>query len=350
MDKINNKKEFEYNNWCAKEFTEATPLKDYVSILKKQLIGKNLNKILVLKEKSYNIEEHKKGVNFIRFNKPAIILIEDVQLDVWFYNYENIKIALNQISLNENDYKDTELKDYSQFFSSHVVGKVIKDVFVKTNRNYLYIDHIENYEHIYQEYYKNKEKIQEIVILLENNYRLKLSKTILTDSEPLKECFKSTDSRLIVGETPLSEGVDFINFEAGDTIDEDEYMWSSQEIYNTVNIYDDDLLTFYTVIKTVIPEFSEYDYSVIPRYQWRKILDNWKLFCEAETFDEVFENFCNVSYEDHYLLNENPLYILNNSGVELWEKRKTEKYLYENFNIWVREQLKTHECITVRGF
>lgn len=346
----------DYKTWPAEELRELTALTAHVQILKGRLLGKTLEKVLILHPKLGNTPiwgRWRKSLHVSGGTLPFVLQFSGESLALWLnddrHDEHNVKFGHCE-ALTEK-YPGYSLKDFSRFFRDGVIGSRLKDIQIRTSSTFPCLDRLERYRHCPAGYYE-KETPEEIIFIFENGQRLIVAERTVAERRSAEPRFKSTDCRIIVGQPPFRRDGTYLSFEGGNTIDA-KHHWRPLNEENAILAWADDLGSFFAVMPLEFPEFDEYEYFVIKKDVWLKVLADWKLICEASDFSEVeglFKSKAAAYKESNKKNSERILWTINNYGKTLWADRDKDRPMYENFKVWLEEQFKTHDCITVRGY
>ena len=343
----------DYKGWSADEFTDPAGLNNYISALKRPLIGKRLDKVFILHPETGNTPVSARFRESLHISGPAalpfVLQFSGTQLGFWFAANHADK-GVGKIGQNVgqlNSFSGFSLKDFSRFFRSGIIGAKLKDILVRTNLTYPCLDHLERYKHCSSNYY-DEETVEEIIFVFRNGQRLLLAERAAAERGLAQPPFKPTDCRIIAGEPPLRRDGTFISFEGGKTIDE-KHMWRPLKEEAAILIWADDLFSFFTIMPLEFPKFDEYEHFVIKKAVWLKVMEDWEFICNANDFEPVLELFKAKAKADKKNA-DRILWKAEHCAKQAWELRHTDRPLFENLKAWLDLQFKTHDHISVRGY
>jgi hypothetical protein len=105
-------------------------------------------------------------------------------------------------------------------------------------------------------------------------------------------------------------------------------------IYDSIHYPDEFVFPLHWAVRSVIPDYDEYEDVSVQLDDIAKMLELWRLICDAPTFDEVFEALCGIDYTTSNVDNRSLLYFINNTATDVWNRRDSDRHMYENFQIW----------------
>lgn len=120
-----------FDKWNANYFIEASPLRSFLNN-QTQLIGKTIDAILTMGcifNRDGVDENDEKG--YLCLDESIVIMIGNVQFEVWCYTDSRVKIGINSLTLKEKSYQPYEWRDCSNLFNEDVVGQRIVGFEVK---------------------------------------------------------------------------------------------------------------------------------------------------------------------------------------------------------------------------
>lgn len=341
---MGNTYEFDYDVWSVPEYSTATPLKKYIETLKGQLIGQTIQSIHTMgtifnNYDNESFEEWEPEYNGLDLDEPIVIKTDNLQLEVWFYTDSRIKIGMNTMTMTEKSYQHSPWRDCSVFFN-HSVGQMIVDIVVKTDNRGFYDslglgDRADGGDYFY-----------EVLLVLDNNYGIRFigqhEYMWVAEAELISKDFIPTDYRVYdeVG-AKKSKHTDFIRFVP--------VTGNLRQYHDAWWVLEDNCSILICAIIKVRRSFDTYGNTLIDKTTWNRILDEWKFFCYAQTFDEVFEIWSCLDIKTHEKKDTIMFQLLNREGKSIWQKQPAEKHLYLNFAEWSRRIFKTSTHIEVVG-
>lgn len=109
-------------------------------------------------------------------------------------------------------------------------------------------------------------------------------------------------------------------------------------------------IELYFFIYMVGESFGEYDNLHIPMEKWIKALEQWKRFYSHETFDEAFEEFCGVDYNNFTVKDEEVREHLSYDGNDLWNNRIYNAQMLDGLIEWTDKYKDKCDYINTYGF
>lgn len=127
----------EFDNWNVDYFLEATPLIKYLNS-QKQFIGNKISKIMTM-GCIFNYDSIIDGHDrYLDLDEPVVIVIDNYNLEIWFYCESRVKIGINSLTLTERLYQDYPWHDCSNLFKRDVIGQKITGFNVKRTSDGFY--------------------------------------------------------------------------------------------------------------------------------------------------------------------------------------------------------------------
>jgi hypothetical protein len=133
--------DLEFDDWDVAYFTEAYPLINYLKSLK-GLIGQKIYYILTL-GCIFNIEDiiqekDKQDKNrYLSLDEPVVVIIGEIQFEVWFYTDSRVKIGISTLKLEEKSYTPFNWTNCNKIFSDVVIGqKIVGFEVEKSNKGF----------------------------------------------------------------------------------------------------------------------------------------------------------------------------------------------------------------------
>lgn len=194
--------------WNAKNYYTAKELSEFLGVLKKELIGKPLDKIMIMghiytstgideqenrcvkyaDENEWFIEEnlYEKPIATIpthnvslSLDEPLVLCFSDIHFEINYCEFSNAQIGINTLTFEELSCIETCLawKDISKYYTQNIIGQKLSDI--KINYTSKPNEYVSNYRKIGEDMY------DEIIFVFENGYQLEISSD--TDYMNLKE-------------------------------------------------------------------------------------------------------------------------------------------------------------------
>ena len=194
--------------WKAKNYYTAKELSEFLETVKKVLIGRTVDKIMIMghiytstgideqenrcvkyaDENEWFIEEnlYEKPIATIpthnvslSLDEPLVLCFSDIHFEINYCEFSNAQIGINTLTFEELSCIETCLawKDISKYYTQNIIGQKLSDI--KINYTSKPNEYVSNYRKIGEDMY------DEIIFVFENGYQLEISSD--TDYMNLKE-------------------------------------------------------------------------------------------------------------------------------------------------------------------
>lgn len=192
------KKNFE---WQAKNFYTATELEAYMNNIRASLIGKTLDKIMVMghiytsiglddnenrcvkyaNENEWFIEEnmYKNPIQSVpthqvslSLDEPLVLCFGNEHFEINYCEFSNAQIAMNTLNFTEvsNIEHCVDWKDVNEFYAQNIIGQKLSDIIIKdTRRPNEYVSHYRKF---------GEDMYDTIFFIFENGHQLEISSDI----------------------------------------------------------------------------------------------------------------------------------------------------------------------------
>lgn len=187
--------------WNAKNYYTAKELSEFLGVLKKELIGKPLDKIMIMghiytstgideqenrcvkyaDENEWFVEEnmYEKPISTIpthnvslSLDEPLVLCFSDINFEINYCEFSNAQIGINTLTFEELSCIEACLawKDISKYYTQNIIGQKLSDI--KINYTSKPNEYVSNYRKIGEDMY------DEIIFVFENGYQLEISSDI----------------------------------------------------------------------------------------------------------------------------------------------------------------------------
>lgn len=331
---ISKKNTFDFDGWAASDFLTARPFKQHLDKLKSDLIGVPVSSIHIMGT-IFNNYDHEDldtwdAAGHIELDEPVVLICKDIQLEIWFYNTSHAKIGINTLTMSEKSYQGESWRNVSGLFPN-IIGQKIREIKLRTFSDGFY-------DSVFIGDGARPTSINDgsrpdggdyfgsLLIVLENDFVLELCGEI--EYMWVSECAKvsirlfPTHSRVRVGEDARG-CLEFVPYNEETELRE-----------KSIGIGEDDWDTLHWTIRHFFPDYDMYecDYP-ISISDWERIMGMWRFVFYAESFDEVFEQFCGLDYSTNSAVNSGLLYYINHTGY-VWKNRDSAWEIYMDFQDW----------------
>lgn len=126
--------DLDFDKWDVAYFIEALPLRKFLSS-QRQLVGKTIDRILAM-GCIFNQDEIDEGneTEYLCLDEPVVIIIGNVQFEVWCYTNSRVKIGINSLTLKEKSYQPYAWRDCSDLFNEGIIGQRITGFDVESSK------------------------------------------------------------------------------------------------------------------------------------------------------------------------------------------------------------------------
>lgn len=187
--------------WKAKNFYTATELESYIEPIRQSLIGKTIDKIMIMghlftsfgldkqenrcvkysDEEEWFIEEnmYENPIQSIpthqvslELDEPLVLCFGDEHLEIEYCEFSNAQIDMNTLSFNEiSDIEECiAWKDVSKYYVKNIIGQKLSDIKIHfTPQPNDYVSHFRKY---------GEDMYDEIIFIFENGHQLEISSDI----------------------------------------------------------------------------------------------------------------------------------------------------------------------------
>lgn len=341
---MNVSSEFDYSTWDVTEYSTATPLKEYIKVLKEQLIGDTILSIHSMGAIFNNydnelLDEWEPEYGGLDLDEPVVIKTDHNQLEVWFYTDSRAKIGMNTMTMQEESYQGYPWRDCSVIFK-HCIGQMIEDVVVKTGNGGFYDSLGLGDRPIGGDYFR------EINLILANGYGIRLIGQCeymwVAEAELVSKHIFPTDARIYNAESAkAAKQTTFLQFVPS--------VAGLNQYLDALWILEDDCSILGCAITKVLHNFDIYGDYEVDGDTWQKILGEWQFFCYAQNFDDVFEAWSEIDMATHSIGDNVMSYLLNHQGKHIWQRQQSEKHLYMNVAEWSERVFRTCTHINITG-
>ena len=183
--------------WNAKYYYTAKELSEFLEVIKKELIGKPLDKIMIMGHiyTSTGIDEqenrcvkyadendwfvgenmHKKTISTIpthnvslSLDEPLVLCFGDIHFEINYCEFSNAQIGINTLTFEELSCIEacSAWKDVSKYYTKNIIGQKLSDI--KINYTSKPAEYVSRYRKIGEDMY------DEIIFVFENIRQLKM--------------------------------------------------------------------------------------------------------------------------------------------------------------------------------
>lgn len=340
-----NKPEFDFWEWSADDFITAKPFKLYVKDLKARFVGLSLTSVHTMGVLFNNWDgedlQEWDAEGYLSLDEPIVLDCEGQHLEICFKNRGHAKAGINTLTMTELSYQHASWSNVSHLFPN-VIGQKIVDIILFTNNNGFY-DSVFMGDGGRPD---GGDYFGALDIVFENDQVFELyGQTEYMDvfQRPAADLrLFPTDARWYLGDTIKEADISpYITFAPKvDGVD------TKQEALH-ISATEWDIMHW--AVQYVFPEYDDCEADFpISIADWEKILSAWKLICEADSFDDVFEFLCGIDYSQRTVANEGLLYALNHTGY-LWNNKDSAWEIFDDFRTWFDRVKKSCTHIDIYG-
>ena len=185
--------------WKAKNYYTAKELSEFLEVIKKELIGQCLDKIMIMghiytstgideqenrrvkyaDENEWFVEDSKKDIQSIpthqvtlRLDEPLVLCFGNQHFEINYCEFSNAQIGINTLTFEEISCIEGCLawKDVSKYYTKNIIGQKLSDIQIhRTCHPNEYVFHCRQQGEIMYD---------EIIFIFENGYQLEISSDI----------------------------------------------------------------------------------------------------------------------------------------------------------------------------